>query len=185
MGVFRNEAPGRVVEIVNSIGLKAAQLHGDETTEQSPVGGRADPPHHQGLPGRASGHRADRRVRGRFVLVDADSPGSGEVFDWRLAEGVADPARLIVSGGLRAENVADAIAHLHPYGVDVSSGVESAPGRKDPVKLRAFVAAARAAAGEDGPEAGDEAGVDGLEASGARGSGPSTGGKRADDHGSQ
>jgi phosphoribosylanthranilate isomerase len=85
----------------------------------------------------------------QMVLVDADSPGSGEVFDWRLAEGVVDPARLIVSGGLKAENVADAVAHLHPAGVDVSSGVESAPGRKDPVKVRAFVAAARAAAGEE------------------------------------
>ena len=116
-----------------------------------------------------------------LVLVDAESPGSGEVFDWRLAEGVVDPARLIVSGGLKAENVADAIAHLHPFGVDVSSGVESAPGRKDPVKLRAFVAAARAAAGEEpgggrsttGPDGGD-AGADGP-------SGRSTGGRRADD----
>ena len=71
------------------------------------------------------------------------SPGSGEVFDWRLAEGVVDPARLIVSGGLHAGNVADAIAHLHPFGVDVSTGVESEPGRKDPRKVRAFVMAAR------------------------------------------
>jgi phosphoribosylanthranilate isomerase len=82
------------------------------------------------------------------VLVDAESPGSGNVFDWRLAEGVVDPARLIVSGGLHPGNVADAIAHLHPFGVDVSTGVEAEPGRKDPQAVRAFVAAARAAAGE-------------------------------------
>ncbi len=82
------------------------------------------------------------------VLVDAPSPGSGEVFDWRLAEGVVDPARLIVSGGLHAGNVADAIEHLHPFGVDVSTGVESTPGHKDPRKMREFVAAARRAAGE-------------------------------------
>jgi phosphoribosylanthranilate isomerase len=107
-----------------------------------------------------------------FVLVDAESPGSGEVFDWRVAEGVADPARLIVSGGLRAENVADAIGHLHPYGVDVSTGVESEPGRKDPVKLRAFVSAARAAAGEGEDEAGQDAGDGDLEASGAPGERP-------------
>jgi phosphoribosylanthranilate isomerase len=168
VGVFRNEAPARVVEIVNSIGLKGAQLHGDETTEQSrwvaervPLTIKAFPAGHPGI-GRIDEYGVE------FVLVDAESPGSGEVFDWRLAEGVADPARLIVSGGLRAENVADAIGHLHPYGVDVSTGVESEPGRKDPVKLRAFVAAARAAAGEDEFEAGDGD----LEASGAPGERP-------------
>jgi len=165
VGVFRNEAPARVVEIVNSIGLRAAQLHGDETVddtrwvaERVALTIKAFPAGHPGI-GRIDDYGA------ALVLVDAESPGSGEVFDWRLAEGVVDPARLIVSGGLRADNVADAVAHLRPYGVDVASGVESAPGRKDPVKVRAFVAAARAAAGEDvtGAEhgAGDDGGGDG------------------------
>jgi phosphoribosylanthranilate isomerase len=148
VGVFRNEARSRVVDIVNGIGLRAAQLHGDETAEDTRwVAARV------GVTIKAfpAGHRNIARIDDygvQTVLVDAQSPGSGEVFDWRLAEGVADPARLIVSGGLHAGNVADAIAHLHPYGVDVSSGVESEPGRKDPQKMRAFVAAARAAAGE-------------------------------------
>jgi phosphoribosylanthranilate isomerase len=162
VGVFRNEAPERVVEIVNSIGLRAAQLHGDETVEQTRwvaerigLTIKAFPAGHPGI-GRIDEYGAE------MVLVDADSPGSGEVFDWRLAEGVVDPARLIVSGGLVAENVADAIAHLHPYGVDVSSGVESAPGRKDPVKVRAFVATARAAAGEEvAPDGAEPDGYDG------------------------
>jgi hypothetical protein len=70
---------------------------------------------------------------------------------------VVDPARLIVSGGLHAGNVGDAIAHLRPFGVDVSSGVEAEPGRKDPHKLRAFIVAARKAAVESGL-AGDELG---------------------------
>jgi phosphoribosylanthranilate isomerase len=155
VGVFRNEAPARVVEIVNSIGLKAAQLHGDETVEQSRWVAERVPLTIKAFPA------GDPRI-GRIddygvglVLVDAESPGSGEVFDWRLAEGVVDPARLIVSGGLRPDNVADAIAHLHPYGVDVSSGVESEPGRKDPGKMRAFIAAARAAAGETAAAAAD------------------------------
>jgi phosphoribosylanthranilate isomerase len=169
VGVFRNEAPARVVEIVNSIGLRAAQLHGDETVEQTrwvaervALTIKAFPAGHPGI-GRIDEYGA------HYVLVDAESPGSGEVFDWRLAEGVADPARLIVSGGLRAENVADAIEHLRPFGVDVSTGVESAPGRKDPVKVRAFVAAAREAAGEDvsgdgtGDGAGDDDGTDAEE----------------------
>ncbi len=174
VGVFRNESPARVVEIVNSIGLRAAQLHGDETVddarwvaERVALTIKAFPAGHPGI-GRIDDYGAG------LVLVDAESPGSGEVFDWRLAEGVVDPARLIVSGGLRAENVADAIAHLHPFAVDVCSGVESAPGRKDPVKVRAFVNAARAAAGEDasgaaaGGHSDDPGGPGGPEATGDR-----------------
>ena len=57
-----------------------------------------------------------------YLLVDGENPGSGQVFDWRLAEGVADHDRLIVSGGLRPDNVAQAVAHLRPGGVDVRRG---------------------------------------------------------------
>src|SRR3984957_17133878 len=149
VGVFRNEARTRVVDIVNGIGLRGAQLHGDESTEDTSWVAARIPFTIKAFP---AGHRNIARIDDygvETVLVDAESPGSGEVFDWRLAEGVVDPARLIVSGGVRPENVADAIAHLHPAGGDASSGVESAPGRKDPVKVRAFVTAARAAAGED------------------------------------
>jgi phosphoribosylanthranilate isomerase len=67
------------------------------------------------------------------------------VFDWRLAEGVVDHHRLIVSGGLQPDNVAQAVAHLRPHGVDVSTGVESAPGRKDPLLVRDFIVNARQA----------------------------------------
>ena len=146
VGVFRNEARTRVVEIVNGIGLRAAQLHGDESPEDTawvasrvPVTIKAFPAGHRNI-ARLDEYGAD------VVLVDAESPGSGEVFDWRLAEGVADPARLIVSGGLNPDNVGDAIAHLQPFGVDVSSGVESEPGKKDPRAVQAFVTAARTAA---------------------------------------
>lgn len=159
VGVFRNEAPARVVEIVNTIGLRAAQLHGDETpkdtqwiAERVPFTIKAFPAGHPNLT-RLDSYGA------RFVMVDAESPGSGEVFDWRLAEGVVDPARLIVSGGLHPGNVADAIAHLHPFGVDVSTGVESMPGVKDPRKVRAFVVAARRAAGESDEAIPSELGV--------------------------
>jgi phosphoribosylanthranilate isomerase len=96
--------------------------------------------------------QAGERAIGRFeefgadyLLVDGENPGSGQVFDWRLAEGVADHHRLIVSGGLRPENVAQAVAHLRPAGVDVSTGVEAAPGRKDPLLLRDFIINARQA----------------------------------------
>lgn len=146
VGVFRDEAPGRVVEIANRIGLGAVQLHGHETAEESrwvrervactikafPAGERAI--------GRFAEFGAD------YLLIDGEHPGSGEVFDWRVGEGVVDPRRLIVSGGLRPDNVAQAVAHLHPFGVDVCSGVESSPGRKDPRLVQAFVANARQAA---------------------------------------
>lgn len=86
------------------------------------------------------------------VLVDSCSKsgagGTGIAYDWDLAAQTifrASPARrFIAAGGLTPANVAEAIARLHPWGVDVASGVESAPGRKDPAKIRAFIAAARA-----------------------------------------
>jgi phosphoribosylanthranilate isomerase len=145
VGVFRDESPKRVIEIVNQIGLHAAQLHGVESAEDSRwisqrVGTtiKAFPAGHRNI-GRFDEYGA------RYLLIDGANPGSGELFDWRLAEGVVDPDRLIVSGGLDASNVGQAIAHLHPWGVDVSSGVESSPGAKDPGKLRDFIAAVRQA----------------------------------------
>jgi phosphoribosylanthranilate isomerase len=90
------------------------------------------------------------------VLIDSRTAkavgGTGVAFDWRAAESsflrTAPHLRLIVAGGLRPENVADAIYTLQPWGVDVASGVEAAPGQKDSAKLKAFVSAARRAAAE-------------------------------------
>ena len=87
-----------------------------------------------------------------MILVDSPDPGSGRVFDWRLAEGVPGGVRMMLAGGLTAHNVGEAIRLVRPWGVDVSSGVEVAPGRKDPRKLRLFIEAARQAATElNGP----------------------------------
>jgi phosphoribosylanthranilate isomerase len=145
VGVFRDEAPQRVVEKVQLAGLGAAQLHGHESSQETAwVRAR--------LPMVIKAFPAGDRTVSRFsqfgadyLLIDGDNPGSGEVFDWRLAEGVADRTRLIVSGGLRPDNVAQVVAHLRPYGVDVDSGVESSPGRKDPLKVHDFIVKARAA----------------------------------------
>ena len=157
VGVFRDEAPTRVIEIANQIGLRAVQLHGVESIERHPVGGRAG----RAAPSRPfpAGHRRIDRFAeygAQLLMIDGASPGSGELFDWRLAEGVVDPRRLIVSGGLRPDNVGAAIAHLRPWGVDVCSGVEASPGVKDPGKLREFVAAAHAAAREAASAADDD-----------------------------
>ena len=146
VGVFRDEAPQRVVDICGRTGLRAAQLHGRETPEDSayvharvPVLLKAFP---AGDPGLADvlAHEADA------VLVDAASPGSGKVFDWSLTDGVpAGVRRLVLAGGLSHTNVAAAVERVRPWGVDVVSGVEASPGHKDPRALRAFISAARAA----------------------------------------
>jgi phosphoribosylanthranilate isomerase len=146
VGVFRDEHPSRVIDVANKANVKAVQLHGRETKEQTIEIANsvrwvikafgADSPQ---LP-EADQYGTD------LVLLDAPSPGSGKVFDWRLASEMPDGLRLILAGGLDPDNVADAIEIVEPWGVDVSSGVEASPGRKDPTKVRRFIANARAAA---------------------------------------
>jgi phosphoribosylanthranilate isomerase len=148
VGVFRDESPQRSVEIANRIGLGAVQLHGHETPQHTDWVRRRVPCVIKSF---AAGDQAIARFAefgADYLLIDGASPGSGAVFDWRLAEGVADPGRMIVSGGLDPLNVPQAIAHLHPFGVDVSSGVEVSPGSKDPQLHGAFVVAARRASRE-------------------------------------
>ncbi|HEY3702060.1 MAG TPA: phosphoribosylanthranilate isomerase [Acidimicrobiales bacterium] len=149
IGVFSNETPERVVEVVNTIGLKGAQLHGSESPEATRWVAERVPVTIKAF---AAGQRAITNAadyRADVVLLDAPSPGSGKVFDWRLAEGVVDGSRLLLAGGLDPVNVGEAIARVHPWGVDVVTGVEARPGRKDPRKLRAFIAAAKAAGRPD------------------------------------
>ncbi len=146
VGVFRNELPDRVVNIVHRAGLGAAQLHGHESPEQS----------------REVRSRVPRMIKGFFAidpglsdvasynadvaLIDSPTPGGGEVFDWSLVENVPlSGIPLLLAGGLDADNVRRAIHKVAPWGVDVSSGVERTPGEKDPVKMRRFIDAARAA----------------------------------------
>lgn len=149
VGVFRDEVPAKVVEVVNTLGLRAAQLHGHESAEQARWVRARVPFAIQAFPAgsAAAASAADYGVDA--VMIDAPGPGSGQVFDWRLADGVPDGMRLVLAGGLTPDNVAEAIARVHPWGVDVASGVETAPGRKDPLLVKAFVAAAKAAAPDD------------------------------------
>jgi phosphoribosylanthranilate isomerase len=145
VGVFRNERPERVVEIVNRAGLHAVQLHGNEPlSEVRWVRERVRfviQAFAAGDPMLASAANSPADV----ILVDSPDPGSGKVFDWRLAEGAPRGVRTLLAGGLTPDNVGEAIRLVRPWGVDVSSGVEASPGRKDPRKLRRFVEVARAA----------------------------------------
>jgi len=148
VGVFRDESPQRVVEICNTVGLGAVQLHGHETIEDSQWVAARVP---LTIKAFSAGEAAVARFEEfgcQYLLIDGASPGSGQVFDWRLAEGVVDHRRLFVSGGLTPANVGQAIVRLHPHGVDVATGVEQAPGVKDPQKLAAFVAAVRTSAAD-------------------------------------
>src|SRR5205085_8246508 len=78
-----------------------------------------------------------------LILLDAPSPGSGQLFDWTLAGEVPEGMRLILAGGLDPDNVADAVKAVEPWGVDVSSGVERSPGRKDAMKVKRFIERAK------------------------------------------
>jgi phosphoribosylanthranilate isomerase len=143
VGVFRNELPARVIETAHKAGVKGVQLHGRETAEQScEVAGhfrwliKAFVAGDENLP-RADEYGTD------LVLLDAPSPGSGKVFDWSLAGDAPDSVRLILAGGLTPENVAAAVTEVQPWGVDVSSGVEKSPGKKDALAVKRFIENAR------------------------------------------
>ena len=143
VGVFRDEAPKRVIEIVNRCGLKAAQLSGRESMADTRQIRQSVPVVIKAFPGGSPSLSVSDRYGADIVMVDSDSPGSGQVFDWSLAEGAPRGIRLVMAGGLTAENVAMAIEKVRPWGVDVATGVEMSPGRKDPARLRAFINAAR------------------------------------------
>jgi len=127
------EPPDRVVAVRTRFGLPVMKA--------LPIAERGDL-----SPIRLYAHVADRLLFDARAPQDATRPGGlGKAFDWSLLTGVDIPIPYMLSGGLDANNVAEAIAVTRAPGVDVSSGVESKPGIKDPDKIRAFIRAARAA----------------------------------------
>jgi phosphoribosylanthranilate isomerase len=154
IGVFQDAGPMKISQIVNDVALTGIQMHGE---------GEFPPEVYTYLPRRD----ALRKIKTVIVLdgfvsqfdfysavpdvVDAwlfdSGAGSGKPFDWQAARAQLGnrQGQFILAGGLNPENVGDAIRAFKPWGVDVVSGVESGPGRKDPEKLKAFVAAVRRA----------------------------------------
>jgi len=147
VGVFVNELPARVEQVAREVGLRAVQLHGDE--EPSAFRGFSIPI-----------WRAVRWEGGRWApdpaewpaerwLIDACAPGhyggTGRTADWEAAADWAAERPVFLAGGLTPATVAEAIRRVRPAGVDVSGGVERAPGCKDEMKIRDFIRAARAA----------------------------------------
>ena len=161
VGVFVNESAERIRAIVKEVGLTGVQLHGYRTL-QEPIRIKAE-----------SGSQGELQVtlafpiplsgeigEGLFQFGNADrvlfdtavngkAGGSGQTWNWEMGkvflEQVSDIVKVVVAGGLTPVNVAEAVRILRPWGVDVSSGVEREPGKKDHEKVKAFVKAAKAA----------------------------------------
>ena len=148
VGVFVNEEASRIVDIASELRLSAVQLHGDESPEFCE---------------RLASIRTFKTIKAirveqdfdlsliesyrvNMVLLDSSSEGSyggtGRRFDWRIAIEAKHLAPIILAGGLNIENVWDAITQVRPAAIDVCSGVEAEPGRKDLEKLRGFMAMA-------------------------------------------
>lgn len=158
-GVFVNAPLQQIVGEAERLALSLIQLHGDEGPSFcAEVARRTGARVIKAAQVSGSGDVRDlERFHVDFHLLDARAKavarqgmrgGTGESFDWALVSGRRSHVPLILSGGLTAENVAAAIAAVHPYAVDSASGTESAPGHKDPQRLRAFfeaVAGTRAA----------------------------------------
>ena len=146
VGVFVNEPVDSIRAVVAQTGISTIQLHGDEapayadalgwpvlraiTVEQAEQASAAWPPE-------------------TLFLMDAADPvrrgGTGSTIDWQQAASAARGRRIVLAGGLTPDNVADAIGTVRPFGVDVSSGVEDAPGVKNPDKVARFLKSARSA----------------------------------------
>jgi len=140
VGVFVNASVEEVYATIETCGLSLAQLHGDETPEMlSALNGRAFKAF-RGIPTDITGYE---RNDAPALLVDAAVKGvyggSGVTADWSAAAEFAKKYPLLLAGGLTPENVADAVRQVRPWGVDVASGVESAPGEKDAGKMFQFV----------------------------------------------
>ncbi len=163
VGVFINERPARIREIVQQAGLTAVQLYGDESVQYAEnlfAGQEPRPRVFRALSmktvfsvANVTAFLRDHRVKQVFdaLLVDSGSAtrggGTGLTFDWDRARPFIDrlkkTGKVIVAGGLTAENVGRAIELFRPWGVDVCSGVEREPGKKDAEKVRAFAAAVK------------------------------------------
>lgn len=145
VGIFVDESNDAMCAIAGQAGLTTVQMHGHESPEQVaamqayPVVKAVALREHSDLAGL-------NEFEGCTLLVDTPSPdygGTGKIGNWELAAAAAETHQIFLAGGLNADNVAAAIAAVHPYGVDVSSGVERKKGLKDHNRVAAFVANAR------------------------------------------
>ena len=142
-GVFVDEAPAEIARIVEEAEIDRVQLHGfEEPMVREVIGTRVVKAF------RVVDESVLPEIRAwspDFFFLDSFSPhaagGTGTKFDWNIARQARELGNLVLAGGLTPENVGEAIREVRPFGVDVSSGIEESPGRKDPQRIRAFVEA--------------------------------------------
>jgi phosphoribosylanthranilate isomerase len=150
VGVFVNESEDRILDIASTVGFVHLQLHGDEPPATVARLSRIFPVM-KAIRVRKS-FRPSQLARFKqaqaFLLDGFDAHhwgGTGKTFDWRLVPRKKGGPRIFLAGGITPENVGDAIRIARPYAIDVCSGVESKPGKKDPQRMKAFVQAVREA----------------------------------------
>ena len=147
VGVFVNQPREYINDVASLVPLSVVQLHGDESPAFAASLSRAV------LKAVATRERAHEWPENVMLLVDAHDPdlrgGTGRTVDWRRAAAIAARRPVLLAGGLHAANVADAIRTVRPFGIDVSSGVESAPGVKDHARMRALFEAVVECAGPE------------------------------------
>ena len=151
VGVFVNPDEALVTRAIGECGLSVLQFHGDEPSDFCTQFGIMSLKAFRLKD--ASSLVPMESYKTDAFLLDAYSPiglgGTGEQFSWELAVAAQKFGKpVFLAGGLTPQNVADAVCQVRPFAVDVSSGVESAPGKKDPTKVRAFVQAARSVGSE-------------------------------------
>lgn len=143
VGIFVNWQSAPVASLAKALGLAAAQLHGDEPPKLVSDIARKVSVIKALHVGKGTGLPQFAKYRGATAFL-LDGPhsgqygGTGHATDWTFALTAAESHRILLAGGLTPENVAEAILAVRPYAVDVTSGVESKPGKKDPARLRAF-----------------------------------------------
>ncbi|HYR85356.1 MAG TPA: phosphoribosylanthranilate isomerase [Terriglobia bacterium] len=145
VGVFVNHPdPGNLEDFALSLGLQAVQLHGNETPDYCSMIQRVKVIKVIKVD---SSFRVDtlRNHGSGTFLLDGGAPGTGTAFNWNLVYGANAFGSIIIAGGLTPENVSEVVTTLHPFAVDVASGVESGPGKKDYEKMRRFIEAVQRA----------------------------------------
>ena len=150
IGVFVEESPAAMEQVAGEAGLTGIQLHLTSMRASPQLTSRVN---YLAIPATLAEQAAQlqKDIAIKAIFIDSGTPsdpgGTGKVFDWEKAGAILAALRerfkIVVAGGLTPSNVGDAIRILRPWGVDVSSGVESSPGKKDPAKIQAFIQAVR------------------------------------------